>query len=101
MQYFRLKDRVAGDDTNDAERKELLKALLWSKKSKQDMMCSLGMTPEHFQMIIGKLKKAKFLTEDNDIWPRFIPNKMPDDKRFMLQIVYDWSSQSAPIKNEA
>lgn len=101
LQYFKLRDRIIGDDEDDAEKQELIRDLLWSKKSKQDMMLSLGMTPEHFQMVIGKLKKARFLSDDEEINPRYIPNKLQDDRRFMLQIVYDWSSQSSPIKNES
>lgn len=100
LQYFRFKDSISPEVTNEADKKELLKAVLWSKKSRQDMMVALGMSPEHFQMIIGKLKKADFLRPDDEINPRYIPNKLPGERRFMMQIVYDWSTQLNPIRNE-
>lgn len=90
-QWFRLKDT-----TNDPE---LLKELLWSKTSRQDMMASLGMSPAHFQLVLRHLKAANVLVDDM-INPKYIPHKSDGDPRFMLQIVFDWSSASNPVRNE-
>lgn len=61
------------------------------------MMASLGMSQAHFQMVLAKLKESGVL-QNGDINPRYIPHKT-EDPRFLLQIVYDWSSQSNPIRN--
>lgn len=89
-QYFRLKDSVQDP--------EVLKDLLWSRKSRKDMMESLGMSQAHFQIVLTRLKTAGVL-EDGNINPRYLPHKVPEESRFMLQIVYDWSSASNPIAN--
>ena len=89
-QYFRLKDSVPDP--------EVLKDVLWSKKSRRDMMTSLGMSQAHFQMVLAKLKSSQVII-NGDINPKYIPHKLPEDPRFMLQIIYDWSSARNPIKN--
>lgn len=88
-QYFKLKDNVPDP--------EVLRDVLWSRKSRKDMMDSLKMSQAHFQMVLAKLRQAEFLI-DGDVNPRYIPHKT-DDPRFMLQIVYDWSSPENPIRN--
>ena len=88
MQYFKFKDNVHDP--------EVLKDLMWSHKSRQDIMSSLKMSQAHFQMILAKLKSAGMLI-DGEINPRFLPHKTPEDARLMLQIVYDWSSPEKPI----
>ena len=88
-QYFKLKDNVPDP--------EVLRDVLWSRKSRKDMMDALKMSQAHFQMVIGKLKKAEFLIGE-DINPRYIPHKT-DAPRFMLQVVYDWSTPENPIRN--
>jgi len=86
-QYFKLKEGV--DDP------VLMKEVLWSQSSRKDMRESLHMTPAHFQMVLAKLRTAGFIT-DGDINPRYIPN-MTDQPRFMMCVIYDWSSPSAPV----
>lgn len=88
MQYFRFKDSVPDP--------EVLRELLWSARSRKDIRDSLGMTRAHFQMVLAKLRESGIII-DGDINPRYIPHKVPDDPRFMLQIVYDWSSPRNPI----
>ena len=61
------------------------------------MMDSLKMSQPHFQMVLGKLRENDVLRNE-DINPSYIPHKT-DDPRFMLQIVYDWSSTIDPIRN--
>lgn len=89
MQYFKFRESVPDDD--------VLRDLLWSRKSRTDMMASLGMSQAHFQMVLAKLKSAGFL-KDGDINPRFLPHKVEGDSRFMLQVVFDWSSERNPIR---
>lgn len=87
MQYFKLKETIPDP--------VVLKEVLWSHTSRQDMRDSLKMTPAHFQMSLAKLRKAGFLT-DGDINPKYIPHTT-EDPRFMLSIVFDWSSANHPV----
>lgn len=90
-QYFKLKDSV--DDP------VLMREVLWSQSSRKDMRESLGMTPAHFQMVLAKLKKAKFIVDD-DINGVYLP-KMSSDPRFMMCVLYDWSSPEKPTHADA
>jgi hypothetical protein len=62
------------------------------------MMDSLDMSQPHFQMKLAKLKKAGVIV-DGTIQPRFIPH-MTDNPKFVLQLYYDWSSPSNPIRKD-
>lgn len=87
-QEFKLRDSIQ----DPVVRNEIL----WSQTSRRDMRESLGISPEFFQMIINKLKKAEVLFQDNSINPRYIPNKGVEP-RFMLGVLYDWSSTENPV----
>ena len=86
VQYFKLKDNIPDP--------EVLKEVMWSQTSRKDMRESLGMSQAHFQMILAKLREAKVLV-DGDLNPKYIPH-VSDDPRFMLSIVFDWSSEGIP-----
>lgn len=90
-QYFKFKESIPDP--------EVLRDLLWSRKSRKDIMESLSMSQAHFQMVLAKLKTAGFI-KDGDINPRFIPHKLQGDSRFMLQVAFDWSSARNPIHRE-
>lgn len=92
MQYFKFRDNVPDPD--------VLEELLWSKTSRKDMMDSLKMSAAHFQLVLTKLKSVGFLN-DMEINPRFLPHTIQGDSRFMLQVVFDWSSAKHPINREA
>lgn len=92
MQYFRFKDNVQDP--------EVLKELMWSRKSRKDLMESLNMSQAHFQIMLSKLRASGVIIND-DINPKYIPHKSSDgNPLFMLQIVYDWSTPSNPIHRE-
>lgn len=86
-QYFKLKESIPDP--------EMLKEVMWSHTSRKDMRESLGMTQAHFQMILAKLRTSGVLV-DGDINPKYIPH-INEDPRFMLSIVFDWSSSGNPI----
>lgn len=90
-QYFYLKENI--------EDPEVLKDVMWSRTSRKDMMTSLGMSPAHFQMVLAKLKKVGFITNEA-LNPRFIPH-VGQDPRHMLCVVFDWSSSSNRIMSES
>lgn len=87
-QYYRLQPNISDPS--------VLEEVLWSETSRNDMRESLKMSRAYFQMILGKLRKVGFITEGG-VEPRFLPH-MGDEPRFMLSIVFDWSSQSNPIR---
>ena len=89
-QYFRLKENIPDP--------EVLRDVLWSHKSRKDMRESLKMSPAHFQIVLAKLRESGVI-RDGDLDPRYIPHK-GDEPRFMLSIIYDWSSPQNPIRNE-
>lgn len=92
MQYFKFKESVSD--------REVLKELLWSRSSRKDIMDSLKMSQAHFQMVLAKLRTAGVI-KDGDLNRRYIPDKVPGENRFVLQVVYDWSSPKNPINREA
>lgn len=87
-QYFKLKDQVSDP--------VLVNEVLWSFNSRKDMRESLGMSQAHFQMILAKLKACGFI-EGDSINKRYIPN-ISEDPRFVLSIIFDWSSPNNPIR---
>ena len=87
VQYFKLKDNIPDP--------EVLKEVMWSQTSRKDMRESLKMSQAHFQMMLAKLREAGVLV-DGDLNPKYIPH-VDDQPRFMLSIVFDWSSDSAPV----
>jgi hypothetical protein len=88
-QYFKLRESIPDP--------EMLREVLWSHTSRKDMRESLGMSQAHFQMILAKLRTSGVLV-DGDINPKYIPH-IGADPRFMLSIVFDWSSPQKPINN--
>lgn len=90
LQYFKLKEQCSDE--------AVLKELLLSTASRQDMRASLGdngkeMSTAHFQMVLKALKEANFLV-DGEINKRFIPHIQPDRTTFELRFVFDWSSST-------
>ncbi len=91
MQYFRFRGSVPDPD--------VLRELMWSKTSRKDLMASLKMSQAHFQMVLAKLRESGFI-KDGDINPRFLPHIVEGEPRFMLQVVFDWSSDRNPIRRD-
>jgi len=89
-QYFKLKDSIPDP--------EMLKEVLWSHTSRKDMRESLKMSQAHFQMILAKLREAEVIV-NGDINPKYIPHTTTDP-RFMLSIIFDWSSSANPINGQ-
>lgn len=94
-QYFKLRQQC--------EDPTMLRELLWSQSSRQDMRESLGMQPPHFLMVMKKLRDAGVLlpcgsTNCYDINPKFLPHIQPSStsKSFELRIVFDYSTTEQP-----
>lgn len=89
QQYFILKESISDP--------EVLRDVLWSRNSLKDIRESLGMTQPHFQMVRAKLRDAEFIL-NGDINKKYIPHK-GEGSRFLLQVVFDWSSSKNPVKS--
>ena len=87
-QYLKLQKNIADS--------AVLEEVLWSQTSRKDMRESLGMSPAYFQMILGKLRDVGMI-ENGVVNNRYLPH-MTDEPRYMLSILFDWSSPSNPIR---
>lgn len=76
----------------------VLDEVLWSQTSRNDMRESLKMSKPYFQMIVGKLKEVGIIT-DLGINRNYLPD-MTEEPRFLLSILFDWSSSVNPIKRD-
>jgi len=90
-QYCILRDEVKDQS--------VLLEVLWSNRSKKDMRESLGVSQAYFQLVMAKLRKNGVLIDDDDIEPRYVPNKTADP-RFILYVLFDYSSPDDPIRGE-
>ena len=66
---------------------KILNDVLFSKENKDKMLKELHITNQYYQVILGKLRKVKFI-KDNKIYSRFIP-EYEEDKMFTLLLVFD------------
>lgn len=67
---------------------DILNKVLMSTETKNKIREECGMSIQHFQSILGKLKRGKVII-DNRINPRFIPNVTADKGAFNLLIYFD------------
>ena len=73
---------------------DLLDKVALNEDSKQKVRKELSMTSPHFQIIMGKLKKAKFIL-DGKINTKFIPKRLTDkDQAFQLLLYFDFSGSN-------
>lgn len=69
-----------------------LNRFLMSEEIKAEIRDACGVSPAHFQVIMGKLRKNKVIIDGN-IFPKFIPNIKETDDAFQLLLYF-------PIINE-
>lgn len=89
-QYVKLRQSISDP--------AVLDEVLWSQTSRNDMRESLKMSKPYFQMVVGKLREVGIITETG-INSRFLPH-MTDNPRYILSVVFDWSSPSNPIRKD-
>ena len=67
----------------------ILDRVTMSEDTKRKVMEDCNITPSHFQVKMGKLRKAKIII-DGKINPKFIPKNLnDDDKSFQLLLYFD------------
>lgn len=68
---------------------KVLDDVLMSKETKRKIREECGLAQAYFQIIIGKLRKAKVIV-DNKINPKFIPKNIEEgDKQFQLLLHFN------------
>lgn len=68
--------------------KDILDSLSLSVESRKQVREACNITPAHFNVILGKLKKSRIIV-DNRINPKFIPN-VNEDNNFQMLISFDY-----------
>lgn len=72
---------------------DILDRVTMSEDTKHKVMQECNITPSHFQVIMGKLRKAKIIV-DGKINPKFIPkNISKGDKSFQLLLYFDLDAE--------
>lgn len=70
----------------------LLDKVVMSADSRRRIEEECGVTPEHLQMLLTKLKRANFIT-DGKINPRFVPRFNDSDDSFKLMLYFDFNGK--------
>lgn len=65
----------------------ILNSVLMNEDTKRSIRETLDIKHPHFQVIMGKLRKAKVII-DNRINPRFIPNVKEENGNFKLLLLF-------------
>lgn len=69
---------------------QILDKVLMSKETKRKIREECGLAQAYFQIIMGKLRRAKVIV-DNKINPKFIPKNIEDkDKAFQLLLHFNF-----------
>lgn len=67
---------------------EILNKVLMGEDTKRQIREDNNISLQHFQVIMGKLRKKKVII-DNKLNPKFIPNIKEEDKHFKLLLLFD------------
>ena len=67
---------------------KILNQVLFSEQTKKKIMEEANLSVAHFQVIMGKLRKAGII-KDNTLNPKIIPLIKPDAKDFKLLLYFD------------
>lgn len=67
---------------------DLLESTLMNETTKREIRESCNLSATHFQVIMGKLRKARII-ENNRINPKYIPNLKEDKGVIQLVILFD------------
>lgn len=70
---------------------EILDNVLMSENTKGKIREECEMTNPHFQVVMGKLRKAKIIIDNKKINPRFIPNIKEENGNFKLMLLFDFT----------
>lgn len=66
---------------------DMLDAVVMNNDSKRMVRDRCSITPQHFQVILSKLRKHKVIV-DNKLNPKFLPNIQKDEDSFKLLLYF-------------
>lgn len=73
---------------------KILNQVLFSEQTKKKIMEETGLSVAHFQVIMGKLRKAGVI-KDNMLNPKIVPLLKPDAKDFKLLLFFELNNESS------
>lgn len=73
--------------SKDIKSESLLNDYLFSEKIKKEIREELNISPQHFQVVMSKLRRA-LVIEDKRVNPRFIP-KFEEKEQFKILLILD------------
>lgn len=80
---FELQQSIVDNDN-------LLDSVVMNEKTKSEIRKNCNISSAHFQVVMGKLRKASFI-KDSKINPKFIPKNLnKEDKKFQLLFYFDF-----------
>lgn len=72
---------------------KILNQVLFSEQTKKKIMEETGLSVAHFQVIMGKLRKAGVI-KDNTLNPKIVPTLKPGAKDFKLLLFFEVQDDS-------
>lgn len=72
---------------------KILNQVLFSEQTKKRIMEETGLSVAHFQVIMGKLRKAGVI-KDNTLNPKIVPLLRPEAKDFKLLLFFEIEDES-------
>lgn len=75
---------------------DILDSVLMSEETKAKIREECDITIPHFQVVIGKLKKAKVII-DNKLNPRFVPKIKEGNDNFKLLLLFDFDNAESNL----
>lgn len=88
--FLRMRHELAGK-IND---QKILNQVLFSEQTKKKIMEETHLSVAHFQVIMGKLRKAGVI-KDNTLNPKIVPLIKPGAKDFKLLLFFDIEDESS------
>lgn len=70
----------------------MLDKYLMNEDTKAEIRDECGISPAHFQVIMGKLRKSKIIVNGN-ISPKFIPNIKEESGTFQLLLYFQVTNE--------
>ena len=67
---------------------KILNQVLFSEQTKKKIMAETNLSVAHFQVIMGKLRKAGVI-KDNTLNPKIVPTLSPEAKDFKLLLFFE------------
>lgn len=71
----------------------IIDSILLREENRKQIMEDCGIKLQHFQFVLGKLRKNKVLIDDNRVNPKFIPPLKDGALNFKMLILFDFKNK--------